>query len=69
MNDNSAQNIGTLRHHNIFTSVAVTEVVEEKMTMIITFSTDITNEHVFFNYQIVMNTLLNIICCEITFLF
>lgn len=48
MNDNSAQNIGTLRHHNIFTSVAVTEVVEEKMTMIITFSTDITNEHVFF---------------------
>lgn len=32
----------------MFTSVAVTEIVEEKMTMIITFSTDITNEHGFF---------------------
>lgn len=38
-------NIGTLRHHNIFTSVAVTKVVEEK---IITSSTDITDEHVLF---------------------
>lgn len=50
MNDNSAYyaicNIGTLRHRNIFTSVAVTDVVEEKITMIITSSTDITDENV-----------------------
>lgn len=39
-------NIGTLRHRNIFTSVAVTDVVEEKITMIITSSTDITDENV-----------------------
>lgn len=69
MNDNYVQNIGILCYYNIFIFVVVIEVVEEKMIMIIIFLIDIINEYVFFNYQIVMNILLNIICCEIIFLF
>lgn len=54
-----------------FIFVVVIEVVEEKMIMIIIFLIDIINEYVgfFLNYKIVVNILLNIICCEIIFLF